>query len=152
MRKFEKPNKQKQLGKAGQSYLQQILAILNDYEFKKVSRRSLEDRESLQDFVKQQEDAGLNPQIPQKLLTEANRKNFKLLTFDELKNVSNTARNIDKLSRLKNKLLTAKEERDFDKNVARARTSIAENSKGVRVPEAELQPNPTTIDNMVAMM
>lgn len=115
-RKFEQPGVRARLGKSG-DYLEQIDAILERYEFRRVGEPTLGKRESLLSWVERQKAAGHLVQIDERLLTDARRTNYRQLTLDELEAVDDAVRQIDHMSRLKTKLLAAKAERDFDATV-----------------------------------
>jgi len=103
--KFDKKATRERLAKAGGGYLDQIDAILEKYEFRRVPLRVLARRQSLADFAEQQAALGLIVNVPDQLLDEARLVNYKNASVDELRAVYDTVRNIEHLARLKDKLL-----------------------------------------------
>lgn len=103
--KFEKSSTRERIAKAGGGYLDQIDAILEKYEFRKVPLKALARRQSLLDFADQQAQLGLIVNVPDQLLDEARLVNYKNATVDELRAVYDTVRNIEHIARLKDKLL-----------------------------------------------
>jgi hypothetical protein len=103
--KFDKKATRERLAKAGGGYLDQIDAILEKYEFRRVPLRVLARRQSLVDFAEQQAALGLIVNVPDQLLDEARLVNYKNASVDELRAVYDTVRNIEHLARLKDKLL-----------------------------------------------
>jgi len=65
--------------------------------------------------------------VPAKLLNELNRKHYRELTYQELNDVYDTARQIEHLSTLKNKLLANKKRREFNDAKMEIVGSILEN-------------------------
>lgn len=103
--KFDKKSTRERLAKAGGGYLDQIDAILEKYEFRKVPIKTLARRQSLVDFAEQQAQLGLIVNVPDELLDEARLVNYKNVPVDELRAVYDTVRNIEHIARLKDKLL-----------------------------------------------
>lgn len=114
MRRFEKPSTRERIGKAGASYLEQIEGLLDQYEFRKVSGPQVERRRSLAQFVAEQEAAGNVVTVPQHLIEQSARVNYRDLTFEELNGVRDAVVNIEHLAKLKNKLLNRKDKRDYE--------------------------------------
>lgn len=140
MRRFEEENARQALGKAGADYLEVMDGLLSRFGFARaVSARETRKRESLVNWIERRKERGLPiPPVPEKLLQEAYRVNYQDLFYDELLSVHDTAKSIHHFSTLKNKLLNAKKEREFDEAVTRAIASIEENFKGKKkAPEIE---------------
>ncbi|WP_421526750.1 hypothetical protein [Pseudomonas brenneri] len=114
MRRFEKPSTRERIGKAGASYLEQIEGLLDQYEFRRVSGPQVERRRSLAQFVSEQEAAGNVVTVPQHLIEQSARVNYRDLTFEELNGVRDAVVNIEHLAKLKNKLLNSKYKRDYE--------------------------------------
>ncbi|MBH3308343.1 hypothetical protein I5P84_02595 [Pseudomonas mosselii] len=114
MRRFEKPSTRERLGKAGADYLEQVEGLLEQYEFRRVSGPQVERRRSLAQFVAQQEAAGNIVTVPQQLIEQSARINYRDLTFEELGGVRDAVSNIEHMARLKNKLLNRKDKRDYE--------------------------------------
>jgi hypothetical protein len=114
MRRFEKASTRERLGKAGADYLEQIDGLLDQYEFRRVSGPQLDRRRSLAQFVAEQEAAGNVVAVPQHLLDQSARVNYRDLTSEELAGIHDAASNIEHLAKLKNKLLNHKDKRDYE--------------------------------------
>ncbi len=112
-RKFEQRKARESLGKAGADYLAQVDHLLNRYEFRKVPITQLERRQALSEWIQSQIDDGLEPSIDERLLDETRRTNYRDVSIDELRAVRDALRNIEHLSRLKNKLVYRKAQADF---------------------------------------
>ena len=127
MRRFEKPSTRERIGKAGASYLEQIEGLLDQYEFRKVSGPQVERRRSLAQFVSEQEAAGNVVTVPQHLIEQSARVNYRDLTFEELNGVRDAVVNIEHLAKLKNKLLNSKYKRDYEQARSDLIRSLNEN-------------------------
>ena len=114
MRGFEKLSTREKLAKAGADYLDQIDAILERYEFKKVSLRAIGRREALASWLEQQEAAGAMVSVPESVQDESRRVNYQQLTMDELRAVRDAVKNIAHLANLKNKLIRKGKQIEFD--------------------------------------
>lgn len=104
-------------------YRDQIDELLDRYDLRKsVSGKELDKRESLNAFVERMAAAGYEPQIPEKLLNEAQRTHYKEMTVEEFAGLVEAIKSIDHLGRLKTKLLDGREAREIDElaNEARA--------------------------------
>ena len=106
--------KRQALGKAGADYLEQVDAILERYEFKRVPLNQLDRRQSLASWVDAQEAAGNAVSVPEDVLNEARRVNWKQIPVDELRGVHDAVQNITHLAGLKNSLLIKGQRRAFD--------------------------------------
>lgn len=104
-----------QLGKAGASYLDQVDAVLDRFDFVKASPKVLERRAALRDFLAGLEATGQEAaaEIPEELLDEAKRTHYTNLTVDELVGVTDGLKQLLHLARLKNRLLKAQDAREF---------------------------------------
>lgn len=102
------------IGLAGGTYLDQIDGILDRFEFAKVADNVLERRASLRDWAESLVAQGMPAdQLPEDLLQEANRKNYKDMTLEEFAGVTEGLRQIAHLAALKNRMLKAQDARDF---------------------------------------
>jgi hypothetical protein len=68
---------------------------------------------SLRDWVAKQREVGIEPDIPPEILAEANRTHYTELTVEEFRGLIDTVKQIEHLGRLKQKLLTSKDGREF---------------------------------------
>lgn len=94
-------------------YMDQIDALLVRFDLAPASLKAIDKRKTLVEWVDSQREQGMEPDIPPELLNEALRKSYKDLTVEELRGLRDTVRQIEKLGRNKNKLLTAKAAREF---------------------------------------
>lgn len=112
------------LGRAGQDYVDQVDAVLERYELKRVTATQLDRRESLRKFVAKLEKQGLPVDIPAEVLDDARQVNWQELTVEELEGVYEAVAQIAHLARLKNRLLKAQRQREFAEVTAELATSI----------------------------
>lgn len=96
-------------------YLEPIDAILDTYEFTRVSNKQLDRRAALQAYVQRMKDAGRENElaIPPEVLERSERINYRQLTVEQLQGVHDALTNIEHTARMKQKLLVAKAERDL---------------------------------------
>lgn len=109
-----KDKRRADIGKAGHDYLDQIDAILEQYEFKKVSLTEIGRRESLAAWIERQEEEGNAVSIPQNLIDSSRQINWKQISIDDLRGIYDAVRNIEHLARLKNKLIRKGKQLDFE--------------------------------------
>lgn len=121
-------------------YAQQIVGLLQAHDLRKsTSLLDLERRESLMAWVKSQQDAGLEPMIPEHLLLEAQKTHYKRMTLDEFNALVDAIKNIEHLGRLKYKLVQNARKRELAAAAAEIGETIADNATG-EVP-ARLEKN-----------
>lgn len=116
-------------------YMEQIDALLERFEIKAASGRTVQRRQSLAAFIKAREEAGEPINIPAEVIEAAQKTNLADLTVDELRGLDETIKNLVHLGRMKNDLLIKGERRDLDK-VADAAWASAQNLPDVRSNEA----------------
>jgi hypothetical protein len=127
--KFDREGVRKNVDPA---YLDQIDGLLERFDLRKgTTLRELEKRKSLLDWVQSQEEQGLQPVIDPALIDEANRKSYKDMTLEELRGLTDAVKNIEHLGRLKKKLLTAKDQREFQAVADAIAAAITDNAKGI---------------------
>lgn len=115
LKKFDTRKVRERMGRAGrEAYLDAIDSYLNGIELRKVPIKSIKARQSLAEFLAAREEADEAVQIPDRLRHEANLKNFKVMSVAEFDEIHDAIRNIEHLANLKNKLLSAKEKREFE--------------------------------------
>lgn len=127
--RFEKGTTREQMGKAGADYLEQIDAILDRYEFRRVPLSKIDRRKSLSDWIDQQEAQGLEPSVDERLLNEARSVNYREISMSELRGIRDTVKNIEHLARLKNKLVTKQREIEFKDAIAEMVASAENNGQ-----------------------
>lgn len=128
-RRFDKKTTRARIGKAGGEFLERIDELLGRYEFRNVSLRRLDRRQSLREWVDEQE-APLT--VPEAVLDEARRVNWREVPMEELRGIRDTIAQIEHLAAVKNKLMTAKEEREREEVVSEVLESIYEHGRRER--------------------
>lgn len=128
LRKFDSEGTRKGLDA---DYVDQIDALLERFDLRKgVTLKAIDKRTALAAWAESQREQGLEPEIPADLLNEALRKSYKDMTVEELRGLIDTVKQIEHLGRLKNRLLTAADNRAFEAVKTEIVTSIEANSKG----------------------
>lgn len=111
-------------------YRGQIEALLDRFDLRSsTTGKDIARRESLVKWVEARTDEGLTPVIPEELLNEAYRKSYKDMTIDEMRGLIDSVRNIEHLGRLKQKLLTLADKREFNAFIEEAVGTIESNAK-----------------------
>lgn len=85
---------QANLNLAGQSYADEANAILDRFEFRKISEPEAQRREGLLNFLLKRTAEGRPISVPDYVLQEANRKDYRSLTLDQLRGVRETLQGI----------------------------------------------------------
>jgi hypothetical protein len=112
-------------------YMDQIDQLLERFDLRAgQSLKAIDKRTALAEWITAQEDMGFEPTISDQLRNEAFRKSFKDMTVEEVRGLVDAVRNIEHLGRLKKKLLTAADEREFEAVVNELVTSIRDNATG----------------------
>jgi hypothetical protein len=110
-------------------YMEQIDDLLRPFDFRKGQTLSqIDKRQSLADWVSQQEAMGFEPAIDPALLDAAKLKSYKNMTVEELRGFADSIKQIEHLGRLKKKLLLAKDQREFDAIVLEGLDAIEANA------------------------
>lgn len=110
-------------------YLEQIDDLLKGLDTRRgQSLKAIDKRRSFADFIKRQEDLGFEPILDAAEMEAVSRKHYKDMTVEELRGLVDSIKSIEHLGRLKKKLLTAKDAREFAERIAEAVTSIEMNS------------------------
>ena len=119
-------------------YLDQIDQLLEKIDLRKgITRGEIESRKKLAAWVAEQEEMGFAPAVPQDLIDAAQLQHYSELTIDEFRTMRDAIKSIEHLGRLKKKLLTAKDKREFDAIIDAAVASIEDHSEGPRPVEIE---------------
>ena len=121
-KKLEKKSVQKNIAPDA---VAQINAFHDKYEFRKVPLKELEGRETLAQWVAEQEAIGFEPTVDQSLLDKG--KNYKLLTMGELRAVNDAIRQIEYMGRNEKKLMLMMEQALRDEVIVDIEDSIADN-------------------------
>ena len=127
LKKFSNEGTRKNLDR---DYLDQIDTILERFDLStNLSGRTIDKRKALSAWIESQEEMGIEIDIPEKLRSEAFRQSYKELTVEEMRGLVDTVKQIEHLARLKNRLLTAKDQRDFRSVVVSLVNGIEKNAK-----------------------
>ncbi len=137
-KKFDTPDVRERIGKAGGTYLEQIDALLDRFDFRKsVTLKEIDKRKSLVQWVMEQNEAGLDVAVPDELLNEANRRHYKDTPMETLSGIEDTVRTIEHMAGLKNRLLANDRARTIDNAIEEITASItahhAVNNKPVSI-------------------
>lgn len=111
-----------------QEYRDQIAAILDRYNLRPMTKKEQQRAKSLVAWVDAQKAAGYEPVIDEDVLNEARRVPVRDLTVEEFDGLVASVENIAHLGRLKKKLLTAKDAREFAARVDEAEAAIRDNA------------------------
>lgn len=126
--KFERDGVRKGLDA---DYTDQIDALLDRFDLRRgTSLREIAKRKSLLQWVEAQREIGIEPEIPESLLNEANRTSYKDMTLEDFRGLVDTVKQIEHLGRLKHRLLTAQDQRTFDQAREIIVAGIEANSRG----------------------
>lgn len=124
LRKFDRQTVRKNLPV---EYLEQIDQLLEGVDLRaSVTNKELARRKSLREWAQNQEDMGLPVNVPESLLDAASLKSWKEMTGGEFGDLVDAVKNIEHLGRLKNKLLTLKDKRAFDKIAEEVAATVIE--------------------------
>lgn len=111
----------------GPEYADQIDQLLERVDLRKgESLRAIDKRKSLAAWVASQEEQGLAPAVDERLLNEAALTSYKDMTVEELRGLVDTVKNIEHLGRLKERLLTQRDQRSFAETVETIASSIVQ--------------------------
>lgn len=113
MKGYSKTSKRQKLGKAGQSYLDQIDAVMEQYEFRAVSLRELDRRVSFSEWYDEQVKAGKDPYVPEFVLRSQGKTHYKGLSLAQLQELAEFVAHVDHLAKTKNELLANKRVKDL---------------------------------------
>lgn len=107
-----------------QDYLERAQGLLEQVDLKQRSQRFLDRQESYEAWAREQEDAGRDLARPPSFSATLGTTNWSRLTVDQLIGLDETVKQIMHLGRLKQKLIDAKEERDYEAVVGDAEAQI----------------------------
>lgn len=107
-------------GRIDTDYLDQIDGLLEQYEFRKITKKTEQRRINLAEWARQMEAKGLGHLvvIDPRILTQAQSKPYSQMELDEVRALVDTVKNIEHLGRLKDKLLDAADKRAFRETVS----------------------------------
>jgi len=127
LKKFTKEGTRKNIDP---EYLDQIDRILERFDLRQKTLRELDRRSALAQFIENQKELGIEPDLPAHIVNEAQAVNYKNLTVEEFAGLVDSIRQIEHFGRLKRKLLLAKDKREFDALMAEIRASVIANDQG----------------------
>nr|DAK96293.1 MAG TPA: crystallin beta/gamma motif-containing protein [Caudoviricetes sp.] len=110
------------------AYREQIEALLDGYSLRQRSGKALDRRQSLADWVQDQRNQGFEPDIPERLLDDLNRKPWQELTVDELRGLADTVKQIEHIGKTKQELLTARKNKNAKKRIAEMAQAVEDNA------------------------
>jgi len=97
-RSLEGNTAQGKLGKAGRVFQDQVNALLDRYQFAKETLKALDARQTLLEFVREQEANGEAVMIDPAILNEARRINYREVPMSELRAVRDALKNIQTIA------------------------------------------------------
>lgn len=118
---FNKKSTRQRIGKAGADYLERIDEIIDQFEFRRVSLRQLGRRESLRSWMEKQNNDNAPVDIPDYVLDQAQRVNYRDISVEELAAVKDAIANLEHVASLKTRLIKDAKGRE----VKQAREEIA---------------------------
>ncbi len=101
---YNKTSKRQKIGKAGGDYLDQIDAVMEQYEFRSVSLRQLDKIKSFGQWYNDQVAAGNDPYVPEFVLNTMTKTNYKELSLAQLQELDDFVAHLNHLASLKGKL------------------------------------------------
>lgn len=110
---LDSPASRRRMGLAGKGYQEQIDAILDRYDFAKITGKALDKREALRLWISQLEADGFSVDLPDDLIDDARRIHYRELTVDELAAVTDGLTGIVRLASLKLRLLKNRDQRAY---------------------------------------
>mgnify|MGYP001563414270 CR=1 FL=1 len=113
-----------------EEYQDRIADLLEGFDLLPRSDRSARRVESAREFLERQKAAGEDVSIPESMLARIERygrTHWRELTLDQLREIFDQAQMYTHLGKIKNKLIQAKEKRDFEDVVATIVTEIGKN-------------------------
>nr|WP_313510352.1 hypothetical protein [Stenotrophomonas geniculata] len=141
------PQARERLGKAGADYLEAMDTIADTYEFRDVSGRAVARRQGLRQWVEaRQADDDLTA-VSDALLARVEAEsvtNYADLPIAEFRELHDAVTNIARLAKLKNKLLSNKDQRDWE-------SAQAELAGAIRGAIAQGKPLPLSDADLTAM-
>jgi len=128
LRKFEGAEIRKDIGAdAGD----QIDAMLERFDLRKSTPiKAAAERKALSEWIAAQREAGIEPDIDQGLINEAERRPYKDLTVEEFRGLVDAARQIETIGRNARRLLTADQQKTYEEARDEIVAGVIENSRG----------------------
>lgn len=120
----------KNIKRMGADTSDQIAKILSFYSLRKLTAEEAANKLTLQQWLKEQEELGIVPNIDPALLDEANRKSFQELTVAEFRELVETVEQLEYIARNADKARIAGEKVKFGEERDALIESIIENKRG----------------------
>ncbi|MEJ3621041.1 hypothetical protein [Brachymonas wangyanguii] len=121
-------------------YQDQIHQLLERFDLRKgQTRKAVDKRKGLAEWIKAQEDLGMAPNLDPLIAAEAFKTSYLEMTVEEFRGLKDAVEQIEHLGRLKKKLLTAKDQREFNAIAEEAAATIIEN--GGKAKNVPLEPD-----------
>jgi len=127
-----------------QEYLDRAHALLEKFDFRPRSQRSINEQESFAVWAAGQQANGIDIVIPPRL--EDAGVPYSRMSVEELKGLDDSVKQVIHLGRLKQKLLDAKDQRDFDEVVGEALSTV----EGLRQRNPNNRMSPNIADKLKA--
>lgn len=132
------------------STMEQIRALVTQYEFAKISGRQLARRESLREYVAKANAEGLSISVPDELLRRTARISYKELSVEDLLGFGDVLDNLEHIGRLKNKLRTAKGLREWALVKKEITDSLAKRKRKPKKMDTYSNPKKSYFDGLMA--
>lgn len=101
---YNKTSKRQRIGKAGGDYLDQIDAVMEQYEFRNVSLRQLDKIKTFGQWYNDQVAAGNDPYVPEFVLNTMGKTNYKELSLAQLQELDEFVAHLNHKASLEGKL------------------------------------------------
>lgn len=131
--------RREKIGLGGPQFLENIDAILEDYEFKKVTNKRIEKRRSLREFIDSMEEQGVAHSIPQDMIDDARQINYKELTINELITINDTLDSIENIALDLHSLLKEGKRVALDSEAEQFANQITTNIKSKKEEKIKVQ-------------
>lgn len=113
-KRLQKKAAQERIGKAGGEYLERINGILEQYEFRRVTNKELDRRQSLAQWLEGRQADGDHVDVPPEVVERSQRVNWREVPVEELLAARDALRNLEHVARNKNRLLADRDKRELE--------------------------------------
>lgn len=120
VKRMDKVASRRTMETVDQDYLERAQGLLEQVDLKQRSQRFLDRQEGFEAWAREQEEAGRDMIVPPSFAATLGTTNWSRLTVDQLLGLDAAVKQIMHLGRLKQKLIDAKEERDYEAVVGEA--------------------------------
>ena len=101
---YNNTKKRQKIGKAGGDYLDQIDAVMEQYEFRNISLRKIDGMKSFNQWYNDQISAGNDPYVPEFVLNTQRKTNYKELSLAQLQELDEFVAHLNHKARQEGKL------------------------------------------------